>query len=458
MRNRSAHAAAKIAAGLSKRLTGGGATALPGLVGLKVDPGLVRKGSDKLAGTIVVTGTNGKTTTSRFIGAILKESGIPFIHNQSGSNLLRGIATTIATAPELTDQYWGLFEVDEATMPAACKELQPDVVVVTNLFRDQLDRYGELKRTAELIAAGLAHVPEESAAVLNADDPLVASLGHGLKPRTLYFGIEDREAGHKDLPHAADAVTDPATGTLLEYDRVFVGHLGHYRSPGHAAGQLKRPQPDITATQISLNGIRGSKATVNFHGKPEPLSLSVPGLYNVYNALAAAGAGAAAGFSPKKTMAAIQSTDAAFGRLERVKIGTKEVFLGLIKNPTGANEVMNTLALEPGKKDVLVAINDNFADGTDVSWLWDADFETLLPDARTVAVAGSRAADMAVRFKYAGAQENEIVRYDSLSAALNGCLRGLPDGGTLYILPTYTAMLELRRGLAKAGHLEHYLS
>jgi UDP-N-acetylmuramyl tripeptide synthase len=458
MRNRSAHAAARLAANLSKRLGGGGATALPGLVGLKLDPGLVRKGSDRLAGTIVVTGTNGKTTTSRFIGAILKEAGIPFIHNQSGSNLLRGIASTIATAPELTDRHWGLFEVDEATMPAACQELRPDVVVVTNLFRDQLDRYGELKRTAELLAGGLAHVPSESTVVLNADDPLVASLGHGLKPRTLYYGIEDVRAGHAELPHAADAVTDPATSKLLRYDRVFVGHLGHYRSPGRDAGRLVRPQPDVTATKISLDGIRGSRVTLGFHQETEALKLSVPGLYNVYNALAAAAAGAAAGFSPKKIIKAVTETDAAFGRLERVQVGRKEIFLGLIKNPTGANEVMNTLALEKGKKDILVAINDNFADGTDVSWLWDADFETLLPGARGLAVAGSRAADMAVRLKYAGAPEDEIIRYDSITHALEGCLRDLPEGGTLYILPTYTAMLELRRALVKSGNLKHYLS
>jgi UDP-N-acetylmuramyl tripeptide synthase len=458
MRNRSARAAARLSASLSRKFGGGGATALPGLVGLKMDPGLVRKGADRLAGTIVVTGTNGKTTTSRFIGAILKESGIPFIHNQSGSNLLRGIASTIATAPELTDRHWGLFEVDEATMPAACKELRPDVVVVTNLFRDQLDRYGELKRTAELLAAGLAYLPKESTVVLNADDPLVSSLGQGLAPRTLYYGIADSKAGHKDLPHAADAVSDPATGQLLEYDRVFVGHLGHYRSPGRDANRLVRPKPDVTATRITLDGIKGSRSTLGFHQDTEQLHLSVPGLYNVYNALAAASAGAAAGFSPKKITKAITDTDAAFGRLERVKIGKKEVFLGLIKNPTGANEVMNTLALEKGKKDVLVAINDWFADGTDVSWLWDADFETLLPGARSISVAGSRAADMAVRFKYAGVPEEQVTVYDSASEGLTECLKKLPDGGTLYVLPTYTAMLELRRALTKSGHLKHYLS
>lgn len=453
MRRHAARLAARSAAGLA-RLSGGGATALPGVVGLKLDPRLIRKLSGRLAGTIVVTGTNGKTTTSRFIGALLEEAGHPYVHNQAGSNLLRGLAATLATAPELTDRHWGLFEVDEATMPAACRELQPDVVVVTNLFRDQLDRYGELKRTAELIAAGLSYLPKGSRVLLNADDPLVASMGQGLAARTDYFGISDIRAGHRELPHAADSVSDPATGKLLEYDRVFVGHLGHYRSPGRAPARLRRPRPDTAATRIRLDGIRGS----SFRLDTTAVRLAVPGLYNVYNALAAAAVGRALGISDDRIADAIGGTAAAFGRTELIQVGTKRVFLGLIKNPTGTDEVIATLALAKGRRHVLVAINDNFADGTDVSWLWDADFENLVPGTSRFTVSGRRSTDIAVRLKYAGADARKVRRIDSVEHAFAEALRAVPAGGTLYVLPTYTAMLELRRSLTKQGHLQHYLS
>lgn len=446
--------AGKAAGTLSRRATGGGATAIPGLVGLKVDPKLIGKLANRLGGSIVVTGTNGKTTTSRFIGGMLAAEGRSYVHNQAGSNLLRGIASTLVQKSAALDaEHWGLFEVDEATMPAACRELKPAVVVVTNLFRDQLDRYGELKRTAEYLRQGLAELPPDSAVVLNADDPLVASLGRGLPQRVLYFGIEDRSVGTATLPHAADSLTNPKTGELLTYRRVFVGHLGHYASHG----SWRRPKPDLAVTNIKLTGIAGSTATMKSQTGNFAVKLRVPGLYNVYNVAAAVGAAQALGVSIKATTRAISQTSASFGRVERLPVGKKHLFIGLIKNPTGTNEIITTLALDRRRKDLLIVINDDFADGTDVSWLWDADFERLLPHLRSVAVAGTRAADMAVRLKYAGLPESDIHCYSSIPNALQQSLQRVPSGGTLYVMPTYTAMLALRQRLSKMGVVPHYL-
>lgn len=460
MRTGLAVSAARVAGALS-RLRGGGATSLPGVVGLKIQPRLIEQLRRNLAGSIVVTGTNGKTTTSRFVGEILRAAGKPYVHNQSGSNLLRGIAATLAQDTRQSRNAragrprkpWGLFEVDEATMPAACKQLAPDMVVVTNLFRDQLDRYGELQRTADYLREAFAELPETSTILLNADDPLVASLGKGLPQKVAYFGLEDTSVSKSGLPHAADSITTP-TGKLLRYEAVFTGHLGHYVSPDKS---LVRPKPTVAAVDIQLDGTSGSDLKIKMGRQRVKLRLGVPGVYNVYNAVAAAAVGHALGVPSAKIGTAISRTAAAFGRAEAAQVNGRTVFIGLIKNPTGANEVIHTIGLDGTSKDFLVIINDNFADGTDVSWLWDADFEQLLPRARNIAVAGTRADDMALRFKYAGRPEEEVTVYHSLEKALGESLAKLPDGETLYVLPTYTAMLELRRELANAGHLKHYL-
>ena len=454
MRTALAIAAARLAALLSTTFTKGGATSLPGLIALKIQPRLIEILSTKLAGCIVVTGTNGKTTTSRFIGNTLERDGRSLVHNQSGSNLLRGIATTLSMRKGLgRGDTWGLFEVDEATMPSACAQLRPGTALVTNLFRDQLDRYGELKRTADYLRQGLGVLPETSTVILNSDDPLVASLGAGLDSSVRYYGIEDSTAGRRGLPHAADSLTDQH-GNLLEYGSVFVGHLGHYHSPD---GSLERPRPDIAVTKVSLNGLTGSEFTCKVSSGTLSVTLPLPGLYNIYNALAAISVADALGIAADTTVTALTGTAAAFGRLEKIVVGSKYLFISLIKNPTGANEVIRTLASEPSRKRLLIIINDNFADGRDVSWLWDADFEELVPLAEHVSIAGTRADDMAVRMKYAGAGPDTVTVHGKIAAAVTTALEAVPEGETLYVMPTYTAMLELRQHLAASGLVKHYL-
>lgn len=456
-RTQLARALGRLAGTASRTLGRGSATSLPGVVGLKLQPELIKELRRGLSPVVAVTGTNGKTTTSRFIGQMLEAHGMPYVHNQAGSNLVRGIATSLLQArlPRGEHRPAGLFEVDEATMPAACAQLQPDVVVVTNLFRDQLDRYGELGRTARYLQDGLATLPATSTVVLNADDPLVATLGHGLPCRVVYYGIDDTSVARAALPHAADSVIDPATGDLLDYSAVFLGHLGHYRSP---SGRMARPQPDVALTSVSLDGIEGSDLVMAAPGHQLKIRLGLPGLYNAYNALAAAAVGTALSLEPSRITAAIAETAAAFGRVERITVGNKSLWLGLIKNPTGANEVIHTLALDGQPKHLLIAINDNFADGRDISWLWDADFEELLGMSPLVDVAGTRSADMALRLKYAGWTGERIHRHESLGAAVDASLARLEPGETLFVLPTYTAMLDVRRLLARRGHLMDYLA
>ena len=443
---------------VAARLRGGGATSLPGLAALQLDPGLIRKLSRRLGGNIVVTGTNGKTTTSQFIGNALERAGRPVVRNRSGSNLLRGIASTLALELRRSSRgsggrkAWGVFEVDEATMPTACRELRPKVVVVTNLFRDQLDRYGELKQTAELLRAGLRTLPKSSVVVLNADDPLVASLGKGLPQTVRYFGIEDTSRSKPRLPHAADSVSDPKTGALLAYSAVFVGHLGHYRGE-----TLRRPRPQVRLTDLAGSG-HDTTLTIALGRQRLAVPLRVPGLYNAYNALAALAATDAAGISGETAARAVGETAAVFGRQEAVDVEGRRVLISLIKNPTGANEVIHTLAEDRSKKHFLILINDNFADGLDVSWLWDTDFDRLRPQAKTVAVGGLRGTDMALRLKYAGFDPAEIARHVSVPEALRSELSRLKPDETLHVLPTYTAMLALRRELTRAGHVKHYLS
>lgn len=457
-RTQVAQTAAKATAALSRTLTHGGGTSLPGVVGLKVDPRLVRHLSSRLQGSVVVTGTNGKTTTARCISAMLAASGHPLVHNQAGSNLLRGIASSLSLRLPLSagkTKPWGLFEVDEATMPAACRELRPAVVIVTNIFRDQLDRYGELRSTAAFLRKALEHLPKTSTVLLNADDPLVASLGKDLPQHVIYYGIEDTAISKQRLPHAADSLTSPVTGALLRYDAVFVGHLGHYRSPDKS---FARPRPDVALTKLSLRGLKGSTLSITVGKQTTKFGVSLPGIYNAYNALAAFAVSAALDIPAASAAKAVTQTAAAFGRIEKVKVGRKDLLISLIKNPIGTNEVLETLALDKPKKHFLILINDNFADGQDVSWLWDADFEKLFSQASHITVGGLRAYDMALRLKYAGGAEEDIAIYEDLGQALAKALDQLPAGGTLYVLPTYTAMLELRRHLADQGYLNHYLA
>jgi UDP-N-acetylmuramyl tripeptide synthase len=365
-----------------------------------------------------------------------------------------GIATALLEQRDAE----GLFEVDEAWLPRVTDQLDPSLIVLGNLFRDQLDRYGETEALADEWARTVeGRAGRGSRFVLNADDPLIADLGRdregARREGVLYFGIEDPGQALPELQHAFDAKHCRRCGHPYAYERAFVGHLGHYSCPGCGA---RRPEPDVAATRIELHGMAGSSVAIRTPRGEIEVELPLPGLYNVYNALAAVAAALALEVPPERIAPALEGMRGAFGRVETVKLGEKAVSILLVKNPAGANEVLRTLKLEAarGELDLWLALNDRIADGRDVSWIWDADFELLAGAVRRVTCAGTRAPEMALRLKYAGWPEDSIAVEPEIEKSLDRAVAEAPS--RLFALPTYTALLELHRVLSRRGLTEEF--
>jgi UDP-N-acetylmuramyl tripeptide synthase len=430
---------------LSRRVGRRGGTTLPGRVLLRLEPGSIATLGRRLErGSVVVSATNGKTTTSAMLASVLESGGAQVVHNRAGSNMNWGVATALLDAGRAPGQI-GLFEVDEAWLAPVARDLDPSLILLSNLFRDQLDRYGELELLADRWAELVAERDGRSTFVLNADDPLVADLGRERRS-VVYFGVEDRSHSLEALEHASDSKRCRNCGHEYVYDAVYLGHLGRYRCP--SCGR-ERPTPQVAAEKVTLHGMSGSDVRIATPAGAIELSLPLPGLYNVYNALSATAAALELGASTSQVREALSRFAAAFGRVERLQVGGREVAILLVKNPAGANEVLRTLTLEEGKLDLWIALNDGIADGRDISWIWDADFEVLAGRAGSITCSGTRAEEMALRLKYAGvdapiAVERELAR--SLDSAVAG-----GNGRPLYALPTYTALLELRDLLAHRG-------
>jgi UDP-N-acetylmuramyl tripeptide synthase len=324
-------------------------------------------------------------------------------------------------------------------------------VALANLFRDQLDRYGELELVAERWRAAVAALPDETRLVVNADDPVVADLAKG-RPGAIRYGIDDPRQARASLQHAADSKYCLRCGSPYEYAAAYVGHLGEYRCPacGHA-----RPPLDVAVRDIELAGLDASRFLLSAPAGETRIELALPGLYNVYNAAAAAGLSLALGASLEAVRDGLEGFSAAFGRFERIRLGAKSVVILLIKNPAGANEALRTL--ETGVPPVLVvALNDAIADGQDVSWIWDVDFEPLLPHAGHVVASGERAAELGLRLLYGGLPEERLEVVPSLEQALDRGLALTEAGSELVVLPTYTAMLALRGILTRRGVVPAY--
>jgi len=445
---------ARAVGALSRRSGRGGGTTLPGRLLVRMAPDAIERLAAQLdRGSIVISSTNGKTTTAGMISEILCADGRTPVHNRAGSNMHWGVAT--ALLEQTGDE--GLFELDEAWLPRVAPQLRPRLLVLGNLFRDQLDRYGELERLADEWAELVARLAGSCEFALNADDPLIADLGRDRelrsRPGVTYFGIEDQSQALPELQHAHDAKHCRRCGAPYVYDRAFVGHLGHYTCPSCDAD---RPTPDVAATKIELQGISGSSVHVTTPEGDLDLELPLPGLYNVYNALGAITAALRSGISLERIRQGLEAMRAVFGRVETIDVAGKPVSILLIKNPAGANEVLRTLRLESsnGGIDLWLALNDRIADGRDVSWIWDADFELLADGVRRVVCAGSRAPEMALRLKYAGWPQDAIEVIEPVESSLDEAVSETPD--RLYALPTYTALLELRTLLAHRGLARDY--
>jgi lipid II isoglutaminyl synthase (glutamine-hydrolysing) len=436
----------RAAGALSRRAGRGGGTTLPGKLLWKVDPAAIDALAARLPlGSVAVSATNGKTTSTAMVAEILRPH-VHIAHNDSGANLVSGVASALldARGAEL-----GLFEVDEGALPETTRRLRPKALLLANLFRDQLDRYGELELVAARWRAAVAALPHAQL-VVNGDDPQVGSLA---RPGGRVFGLDDPRVARPALQHAADSKYCLRCGTPYDYAAAYVGHLGDYRCPkcGHS-----RPALDVTARDIELRGLDGASFDLVASEGETRIELPLPGLYNVYNALGAAALALTLGMSLDDVRDGLARFSAAFGRFERIAIDDRRVLTLLIKNPAGANEAIRTLVEGAAPRVAVIALNDAIADGRDVSWIWDVDFEPLLSGLDRLVATGSRAAELALRFAYGGFDRDRIEVVPSLDAALDRGLALTPAGGELTLLPTYTAMLALRRTLASRGHVSNY--
>jgi UDP-N-acetylmuramyl tripeptide synthase len=525
----------RAAGALSRRLHLGGGTSIAGLVAQSVYPDIVGHLSKQLAhGSILVTGTNGKTTTSGLIAAILRDAGFRVWRNREGSNLMRGVAGALVIRAQpngnlrRSGQAISIFEVDEAVMPQAVRTIPPRVAVFTNLFRDQLDRYGEVDSVSARWRYTVSLLPETTTLILNADDPSTAQLGELFSGKVMYYGIDDpsldfaaQQGPSAERHQAIDTRTCPFCGGEYIYTLQYYSHLGHYRC---SKCLRTRPEADVRAVKVSIDGIDRLRMQVETATQQEEIVIPLAGFYNVYNALASIATSLALGIARDPIVSGIEQFKPAFGRGERVQVEGRTLRLLLAKNPTGFNEVLRTLFNNGTFRHLLLVLNDNIADGRDISWIWDVDFERIVQHTATLTVAGTRALDLALRLKYAGiepqdmtivtpgplraaksiiqskaysarerrrvataeaAQGSELIAigdglkesiYARLSEghtplqtplvappkgygiakALDSAIRRTPAGETLFVVPTYTGLLEIHHELERRGLTPHY--
>jgi len=454
-------AGGKAAATASRVLRVGGGTSLPGIVASRIDPHVLQKATAASdARKVVVTGSNGKTTTCRMLAALAQAGGLSVTQNRSGSNLLQGVISAAVRGTDLRgrmDAQLLLLEVDEATVRLVAPDVRPDTFLITNIFRDQLDRFGELYSMARGLEEVIEALPASATAVLNGDDPLVASLAPGASARRLYFGIRAASAGAVGAggpvpEHAADTVRCVRCQQRLSYRAVHLSHLGDYECP--ACGNA-RPGLDVAVTAIRPSRGGGSEITVETAAGTFPLRVSLPGVHNVYNAAAALAGSIAQALprplDPAQARQALADLRPAFGRLEEIQAGDRQVVLAFVKNPTAYNATLREVLRRPGRKHVLAAHSNTVVDGEDFAWLWDVDLEDLVPHLASVVSSGTRAEEVALRFKYAGAGPAAMEVLPSRSAALDRALAHTPPGESLYIFAGYTPMRELRSIMQRRG-------
>jgi lipid II isoglutaminyl synthase (glutamine-hydrolysing) len=442
-------AAARAAAGLSRLVGAGGGTTVPGKLLAMIDPSAVDRLAARLPlGTALVSATNGKTTTSAMIAEILAPR-VRLAHNRSGANLVSGVASALLaeSGAEL-----GLFEVDEGALPEVAQRVRPRAVCLGNLFRDQLDRYGELELIAERWRAAVRDLPDDTVLVVNGDDPQVGDLARE-RPGAVVFGLDDPRHGASSLPHAADSKWCLVCGRPYRYTAAYVGHLGDYHCDncGHA-----RPPLEVAARNIEPDGLESVAFDLVTREATRRIRLPLPGLYNVYNAVAAATLSITLGATLDEVEAGLERFSAAFGRFERIEVGDRRLLVLLIKNPAGANEAIRTLVAGGPPRLAVIALNDAIADGRDVSWIWDVDFEPLFAGLDRLVATGDRAAELALRAKYGGFPPEAMELETDLSRALDRGLALTEPGGELVVLPTYTAMLALRKIVAERGFVRPY--
>lgn len=421
-------ATAKIVTFIVRSLRLGAASVLPGEIARRIQPQLLQLLSSQVQrGVILVAGTNGKTTTSLLLSTILERQGWRVAHNTAGANLENGLMTALLESTDLIGQLavdYAILEVDENVVPNVLSAIQPRLILCLNLFRDQLDRYGEVDTISRRWGQAIATLPSETVVIPNADDPTLSYMGQQLPQNVLFFGLNEPEQYLDEIPHAVDSIYCPNCGHPLEYQGVYLSHLGDYHCPscGFHKGQL----------------------AINSQKYPQILI----GLYNKYNTLAAVLAAQQLGVDEVIIRDTITNFQAAFGRAEELEINGKRVRILLSKNPVGMNETIRAINQVGGQTKLLV-LNDRTPDGTDVSWIWDVDTEKLVERGGTLVVSGDRVYDMALRLRYSQQKDNglQLIVEEDLREAIATALEHTPEDETLHILPTYSAMLEVREVL-----------
>jgi UDP-N-acetylmuramyl tripeptide synthase len=429
-----AAAIAKSVTAVVKGLNLGAASVLPGEIARRIyaNP-LPVLFSQVRQGVILIVGTNGKTTTALLLRKILEDSGFNVVHNETGANLINGLVTALLNQANLVGTLkadYAILEVDENILPLLLKDCQPQYILGLNLFRDQLDRYGEVDTISQRWKAAIAPLPKDTVIVLNADDPTLSSLGQNLPQKVLFFGLNEPDLYLDSIPHAVDSIYCPSCGSALVYQGVYLSHLGDYHCPSCA----------FKKSEIALDSREWGQILI--------------GVYNKYNTLAAGLLAQEIGIERPAIERTIKTFKAAFGRAEELTVQGKQVRILLSKNPVGMNETIRAVTdiKKQGKASTaLIVLNDRTPDGTDVSWIWDVDAEVLVAAGGTIVISGDRVYDMALRLTYSqdslDPQHNpcKLIINEDLQAAIATALAQTPDDETLHILPTYSAMLEVRQ-------------
>lgn len=432
---------------------------MPGLVVNKINRDFLTQFASRLKhGSILVTGTNGKTTTVGLLADIFDRAGYEVVVNRTGSNLSRGLISEFLDMVDWQGRVMAdlaVLEVDEADLKNLLFELKTKTLLVTNLFRDQLDRYGELDSLQKLILTAVDDMPAGSKLVLNADDPLVYNLAESKNKgvEKVFFGL-DVNKSEKISQTVLDVEKCVKCGNVLKYSGYFLAHLGDYRCDKCG---FKRPILDYKVVDYDINSLDRIKIAIEAKGELMPLLVTnLPGLYNVYNVAGAVAVARAWGVENELIFESLQKFKPVFGRFEKLSVNNKnEMYLMLSKNPTGFNQLLDTVLTIESKLNLIFILNDNYADGRDVSWIWDVDFEKLDGRLNWLVVSGLRARDMIVRMKYAGVDE-KIMAHESNMAVLIDDLIDMREEGTIFVMASYTGMMEFRSVLVKKGFLKEY--
>lgn len=420
---------------------------MPGRYAVKLCPNLLAYLAKNVS-TVVITGTNGKTTSARMVEEAFKEAGYDYFSNKSGANLMSGITTEFVLNSTITGKpkkKYAVIECDEAAARRVFGMLKPEVVVVTNLFRDQLDRYGEVTHTLENIREGLKGAPN-AVLCLNADCSLTSSLAGDLPNPCVFYGIDGTASTGNEKPESSDAPYCIRCKTEYEYDYITYGHLGGFRCPKCG---YSRQKADVAVTKITGMYADNTETIMDVFDSKFRVNINLPAMYNVYNAAGAITAAVEMGIEKETAIEALATFRCGFGRMETFNLGSKGTRVMLVKNPAGCNQVIEFLGKLDGDFSLVVCLNDRSADGTDISWIWDAEFEKLCEmDSRIkrAIVSGTRAQDMRVRLKYAGVSESKTeveCDYEKLLDTLE------KEDVPIFIMPTYTSLLDLRGHLVK---------